>query len=284
MIFIWVTFMGMEEIIKRINELYHKSQKEGLTIEEKDEQTRLRKEYIASVRTSLKAQLDNIDIKESDGSITNLGEKFKEKKNTLNEDDTVGNIRTRKVLIRKEMLKTRSAMKASEVIDKSKIICSKITELKEYKEAKSILLYYPYNNETETFDLFDKAISDGKTVAFPKSELVNGEPDLEYYEITSLKQFENGYKGIMEPDINNKDLKKFSGDADLCICPGTAFDKNGTRLGYGKAFYDKYLREHNSKCIIGICYENQICDSITPEKSDVSMDIVVTEKNIYYRQ
>lgn len=69
----------MNEKIKRINELYHKSQTEGLSDAEKDEQQRLRQDYVASIRGSLKAQLDNIDIKEEDGSITNLGEMVKKK-------------------------------------------------------------------------------------------------------------------------------------------------------------------------------------------------------------
>lgn len=72
--------MNMDERIKRINELYHKSQAEGLTEEEKAEQARLRQEYVASVRGNLKAQLDNINIQREDGTIENLGEKYGRKK------------------------------------------------------------------------------------------------------------------------------------------------------------------------------------------------------------
>ena len=68
--------MDFEQKIKRINELYHKSQQEGLTDEEKQEQAKLRAEYVANVRANLKSQLDNVSIQEVDGSITNLGEKF----------------------------------------------------------------------------------------------------------------------------------------------------------------------------------------------------------------
>ena len=68
--------MNLEEKIKRINELYHKSQAEGLTEDEKAEQAKLRAEYVANVRANLKVQLDNMSIKEADGSITNLGEKY----------------------------------------------------------------------------------------------------------------------------------------------------------------------------------------------------------------
>lgn len=74
-----------DEKIARINELYRKSKGEGLTNEEKVEQAVLRKEFIQSVKMSLKNQLDHIDIKEADGSVTNLGERYGKKDNTSNE-------------------------------------------------------------------------------------------------------------------------------------------------------------------------------------------------------
>lgn len=61
--------------IDRINELYHKSQSVGLTEEEKEEQARLRQEYVAAIRGSLRNNLNNISIKEPDSSITDLGKK-----------------------------------------------------------------------------------------------------------------------------------------------------------------------------------------------------------------
>ena len=62
--------------IERINELARKSRAEGLTPEEKAEQQKLRQEYIAAIKMNLRTQLDNIDVQEKDGTITNLGEKY----------------------------------------------------------------------------------------------------------------------------------------------------------------------------------------------------------------
>lgn len=67
--------MTLDDKIKRINELYHKSKAEGLTPEEKDEQAALRREYINSIRANMRAALNNIDIVNPDGSVTNLGDK-----------------------------------------------------------------------------------------------------------------------------------------------------------------------------------------------------------------
>lgn len=58
-----------QKTIDRINELARKSKSAGLSQEEKEEQARLRQEYIAAIRGNLRAQLDQIDVQEQDGSI-----------------------------------------------------------------------------------------------------------------------------------------------------------------------------------------------------------------------
>ena len=68
--------MKVEELVNRINELFHKSKAEGLTEEEKKEQAALRQEYIQNVRANLRGQLNQISIQNEDGSVTNLGEKY----------------------------------------------------------------------------------------------------------------------------------------------------------------------------------------------------------------
>lgn len=68
--------MTLEDKIKRINELYHKSKAEGLTEEEKSEQAILRAEYIANVRANLKGNLNSITIQYEDGSKEKLSEKY----------------------------------------------------------------------------------------------------------------------------------------------------------------------------------------------------------------
>ena len=66
--------------IDRINAQAQKQKSVGLTEEEKVEQAKLRREYLDAVKGNLRAHLNNIDIKEKDGSITNLGEKYGRKK------------------------------------------------------------------------------------------------------------------------------------------------------------------------------------------------------------
>ena len=71
----------IEDTIKRINELARKSKAEGLTEEELQEQQILRREYIEAFKRNMRGTLNNISIKEADGSITHLGEKYGSKYN-----------------------------------------------------------------------------------------------------------------------------------------------------------------------------------------------------------
>ena len=73
-----------ESKIARINELYHKSQAEGLTAAEKEEQAKFRQEYIAAIRANIRGQLNNIDMVNPDGTIENLGEKYGNNKKRAN--------------------------------------------------------------------------------------------------------------------------------------------------------------------------------------------------------
>ena len=65
--------MTMDEKIARINALAHKAKAEGLTDEEKEEQARLRRDYIDSVKANLKSQLDSLYVlDEKSGKKTNI--------------------------------------------------------------------------------------------------------------------------------------------------------------------------------------------------------------------
>lgn len=68
-----------ESDIARINELYHKQKEKGLTEEEKEEQARLRQEYLAAVRKNMRSSLDRVSVVNPDGTVTNLSDVRKKK-------------------------------------------------------------------------------------------------------------------------------------------------------------------------------------------------------------
>lgn len=71
--------------IDRINELYRKSKAEGLTTKEQEEQARLRRDYVNSIKVNLRANLESIKIQNPDGSIIDVKKRHDEKYGTGNE-------------------------------------------------------------------------------------------------------------------------------------------------------------------------------------------------------
>ena len=187
-----------------------------------------------------------------------------------------------KALIRKRMLAIRSALTSEECKTKSKIICERFLESKEYALAHVILLYKAYNNEVGTDMIFKKAVEDGKTVAYPVSQMINGEPEMTFYVTDDLSCLIPGYKGIPEPDTA-KSVPVPQGAADICIAPGVAFDSKCHRIGYGKAFYDRYIRLHDIGCVIALAYDVQITDDFETGEHERALDMVITDNTIYRR-
>ena len=87
-----------------------------------------------------------------------------------------------------------------------------------------------------------------------------------------------GAFGILEP----KEDEEFITTPDrinMIIVPGLAFDKSCNRLGYGKGYYDDFLRGRSWLKKIGIAFNFQIVPQITPRKNDVQMNIIITDSN-----
>lgn len=64
---------------------------------------------------------------------------------------------------------------------------------------------------------------------------------------------------------------------DWLFIPGVGFGFNGSRLGRGKGFYDRYLED--SKALrIGVCWSEQIIEELPVESHDCHMDFIITEK------
>jgi len=175
--------------------------------------------------------------------------------------------------LRRLFLEKRKSLSKKEVSQKSKIIRQKTLELPQIIPSKCILLYLPINNEVGTFDLIRHLQLVGKIIYLPAYSNEN-------YDICEFVSFDNlkvGPYGILQP-INNSTMD--TGNIDMAILPGVAFDKSGTRLGYGKGVYDRLLK--NSRLVkIGLGYEFQVEDKLPKESHDVVLNVLVTDKKVY---
>lgn len=173
-----------------------------------------------------------------------------------------------KKVLRKKYLKIRRNINKYNKEKYDIQIFRKIIQLEEYKKSKMVLIYASLKDEVDTIELIKYSLNSGKVVAVPKCK---GRRIL-FYRINSLEELEEGTFGVLEP--NNKDLiKKF--ENSICIVPGVAFDKENNRIGYGKGFYDRFLKSYNG-VKIGLAYRECICDKIDSEINDIKMDKIIT--------
>lgn len=181
-----------------------------------------------------------------------------------------------KKALREEMRKRRAALTEADRELKSREILRRLVSLNEYKSANLVLSYVSLPYEVDTFALLDCAVRDGKKVAVPRC--VNGKPHINFYYISSLEDLSEGSFGILEPEPNPEKLCRSR--TGLCVLPGLSFDRRGTRLGYGKGYYDRFLQNFKGT-MVGICFSEVLSKSPIPRgRFDVPAEIIVTEKEI----
>lgn len=173
--------------------------------------------------------------------------------------------------LRKEISVIKKTIGKEEKINKSNQILEKIESLIFFRKAVNILFYHSLPDEVQT----GRAIelwSHSKNIYLP---VVDGdELRIRKYDKELLKK---GSYDILEPQ--GEDLRDLS-VIDLVIVPGVAFDKKGNRLGRGKGYYDRLLK--NIKAVkIGICYDFQIADKIPADEHDVPLDGIICENEIF---
>jgi 5-formyltetrahydrofolate cyclo-ligase len=179
--------------------------------------------------------------------------------------------------LRRKILEIREKIPKKEVFEKSKSIKNKLFEMKEFKEANSILFYVSYDNEVYTHDMIKECITYRKQIVIPISNKKNR--SLILSKLDDWSNLEPGVYGILEPKKGKMEEIPID-DIDLIIVPGVGFDEKGRRIGHGKGYYDNLLRNSKDAVHIGLAFEFQIVDSIPTEKHDISVDGIITEKRI----
>lgn len=191
--------------------------------------------------------------------------------------EQVLDIRPVKAKLRKDFKRRRQAMPKQRKAILDRKIQNKLMNLWAYREASAILTYVSTPIEVNTHYLIEAALKSGKTVAVPRCE---GEGRrMNFYVIESFDELAPGSFGVLEPFTQDREpVKDF--DNSLCIVPGFSFDKQGFRLGYGKGYYDRFLREYTG-IAVGICYYDYLKERLPHGKYDRAMHMLVTEKGTY---
>ncbi len=179
--------------------------------------------------------------------------------------------------IRKEMLIMRDGIPCEERIFYSREIKDTILGMDVVRLASNILCFAGYKSEVQTMELMGELLSLGKNIYVPR---VDGD-EMDFYRINSLDDLKEGFKGISEPVETCTQV--FEGrdiEHTVMLMPGAVFAKDGSRIGYGKGYYDRYLAKCDIMNRIALCFSIQILENIPSDVHDKKASVIVTEKGI----
>lgn len=178
---------------------------------------------------------------------------------------------------RKKIIKIRKSVDTKTVGLNSHKILKKLFRMKEFCQAKKVMFYSSFGNEIDTGRMIERSLKLKKYVFLPK--ILKGK--IVPVQIKNLKELVLGKFGILEP-IGTMNGCRGTADLDVIIIPGVAYDKNCNRIGFGKGYFDRFLKTQKA-VKIGIAHGFQIVKKIPVWKNDVPTDLVITEKNIFKR-
>ncbi|HZK44421.1 MAG TPA: 5-formyltetrahydrofolate cyclo-ligase [Syntrophomonadaceae bacterium] len=174
--------------------------------------------------------------------------------------------------LRQDMIAKRNELSLARVQQYSETICKKLLELPDVENARSIMGFSNFGNEVQLMPFLESQIP-SKKILLPRVEK-GGE--MVAVEFTSWDNIKSGPFGIKEPIGEPYDLQMI----DVVIVPGLVFDANGYRLGYGKGYYDRFLKGLRKDAFLcGVGFDFQIIADINPHESDLPVHWVVTEKS-----
>ena len=170
--------------------------------------------------------------------------------------------------LRRQIREKKRAMTMEQIEAASSRLGELFAASMQYKQAKTIYGYLPYNQEVRTIPMLERALSEGKRVAVPK---VYGD-DMKFIYITDMSRISAGYAGIPEP-VDDEPVA--DDPTALVLMPGLAFDPQGHRIGYGGGFYDRFLAQEPNHPTLALCYDFQMLPKLETEEFDIPVDCVL---------
>jgi len=171
-------------------------------------------------------------------------------------------------VIDKAALRQRMRMVRDVVEDhliRSVQLWAKVAEQPEYQRAGTVMAFVAFGTELDTDPLFARLAVEGKRLVLPRVEATGIVPADGDTPLVASKF------GVLEPSGPAIDVAVI----DLVIVPGLAFTLAGDRLGYGRAYYDRFLPTVSAPSI-GVCFAEQLVDEMPVEAHDVRVDMVIT--------
>lgn len=183
------------------------------------------------------------------------------------------NLHEQKKQLRTKLKQRRSELSKSLRTEMSQKIIQFLHEIDDFNQAKSLFCYISYLSEVGTSPLISYFLEQNLSLAVPK---IIGKTEMCAIPLKHLSDLEPDKMGILTPNSNQAASTSF----DIAITPGVAFTERGERLGYGRGYYDRWFSKNRVETKIGLAFEVQIVNRLPLEKTDMPLDILITEERI----
>ena len=177
--------------------------------------------------------------------------------------------------IRKKLLNKRKEIPQEKKVIFDKEISKKIMESDYFKNAEQVLVFSASPNEFDTRYIIERCRFLYKRVFYPVC--IDNMGTMEFLKVESVGDLQYGMYNLLEPKPTCK--KYIPKENDIVIVPALSVDKNGNRIGYGKGYYDKFLKAFNGVSICP-CYEEMITDILPTDENDIKINVVVTQNQL----
>lgn len=181
-----------------------------------------------------------------------------------------------KKALREELLARIDAFPADYLEESDGAILTNILSHPAYERAERLMVYFSVGKEVSTLPVIAHALAFGKRVALPRCA-GGGKMNALFVDPDGLSGLVPSRFGIPEPGEGEiADPASF----DLILVPALAFSRDGTRLGRGGGYYDRYLARAGG-FTMGLCRGKLFYGALPGESHDIRVDCVVTEAGAF---
>lgn len=183
----------------------------------------------------------------------------------------ITDILAEKKRLRAHYLALRAAIPAAQKAVLDAAICRAVAGHPLFSSCDVLLCFSPVRDEPNFNALFELARKRGVKTAFPRCIGTR----MDFHVVENETELEPGRFGIPTPPAHAP-LAAFS-TRSLCLVPALSVAPDGTRLGYGGGFYDRFLESFPGVTIAPI-YDDLVCNALPREQTDLPVSLIITEK------
>jgi len=185
-----------------------------------------------------------------------------------------------KQLLRQQIRHILKLMSNEDRVYQSNIVTNILLHHPKYISSRSISIYVHMNTEISTRAIIQHAFQVNKHVFIPRYDSKTMDM-VRIYSLDDLDSLPITKWNIQQPSLDDTNREIATNDIDLVIVPGLCFSLDGSRIGHGKGFYDRYLSTLNEHSYtIGLAFYQQIVENnvIPMNSNDVRINEILVSK------